>query len=115
MTFSRRKWTAAGIALAALIVGGVVLARSFPAPLEAGYPEPPFHPVAKDFPRFIALAEPPEGDDDALRRYWMEWRRVRRRLHDEGAFQRATPEEQSALEIDPQDKPVEARERAEKS
>jgi tetratricopeptide (TPR) repeat protein len=114
MKFSRCTWITTGL-LAALLVGGVVLACQLPGRLDQEYPDPPFSPVSKDFPRIIALAEwPAAKDKKADAEAWENHRRIFKKLKEQGAYQRATPAERKALDANAESRYIDARELSEK-
>ncbi len=123
MSAFRRKFLAGAVALGALVACGSVIPRQLPEPAAAEYPDPPFHPVGPDFPHFIPLAERPTIDDpmtatpaerQAWYDYWQERRRIQKELREHGAYARMTVEEKKAFDADWDNKPIDARELAEK-
>src|SRR5262245_23771833 len=92
MNTSRRKRIIAGIAAtAALAVATAVLVKVIHAAnAEPEYPDAPFRPVGKDFPRIIPVKE---------RRPWPEIQAIERFLTQTGAIRNATPEEQAAVKV----------------
>ncbi|MBI1917084.1 MAG: hypothetical protein HYS12_20450 [Planctomycetes bacterium] len=116
MTLSKRTRLVAGLVLATLLSSGAVAALVIRACLQNNeYPDPPFVPVGRDFPRLIPLSERPNHEDgEALERYRAERRKIARWFKEHGAYARATPEEKKALDANTEGRYIEARELAEK-
>jgi tetratricopeptide (TPR) repeat protein len=92
MTTSRRTHIVAGIAaVTALAVATAVLVKVIHAAnAEPEYPDAPFRPVGKDFPRIIPVTERPTRAEFDV---------VRRLLTQTGAIRNATAEEQAAVKV----------------
>jgi len=87
---------AAGLVLVTLTAAALAVIR--PWSNRASYAAAPFEKVADDFPRILPIAgKPPAKDKNALDRYYAERKKIRTYIREQGAIQRATPEEREAV------------------
>ena len=110
MKYFMRKWKSilAGLILLGLVAAGTpyVIERVKAASAEADeYPDAPFRPVGKDFPRIIPVkSNVPFKDSDQVRRF----------LLNSGAIRKASAEEREVINTVVQGNYVKGREQAEK-
>ncbi len=89
----------AAVTVAVLICGVATLAWRAD-PLRREYPDVPFSPVGKEYPRlFASREEPPKSDKDEYDTFWKSRQEVSRFLLHEGAMREATEDEREAYRL----------------
>lgn len=109
----KQRTLAIAAVLLALAAAWALYSSALPSPADE-YPDPPFTPYPKDAPWLTPPREcPPDSDEAGVSSYWDEVTENNRRLTQNGALSRATPEERAAVAQVEAKKFVGAREKAE--